>query len=126
MGCIAVRVKVDDVDSYFVHSDRRAALGAENKSAPTLMRSERESRWKSLMRASAQSLSRLAETTHTHATTHGCDLGASHELERNDTTTVVNGGSYESCACGVTIWRRVLLMAAKRPEDLLSAPFRTS
>jgi len=39
-----VRVKVDEVDSGPSHSDRRAALWRENKSAPTLTRSERESR----------------------------------------------------------------------------------
>src|SRR4029079_12083815 len=99
MGCMYRPVRGRQIDSRLSHSDRRAARVSENKSAPTLMRSERESRWKkSLLHASARSLSQLAETTHTHATTHGCDSGAGHGLERNDKWPTVNGRSYEICA----------------------------
>src|SRR5881227_1437950 len=103
MGCMYRPVRVDE-RLFLSHSDRRAARVSENKSAPTLMRSERESRWRKILsHASAQSLSQLAETTaHTHATTLGCGSGAGHELERNDKLRPSMAGSYESCAYAVT------------------------
>src|SRR4029079_18922277 len=129
MGCMYRPVRGRQIDSRLSHSDRRAARVSENKSAPTLMRSERESRWiKSLMHASARSLSQLAETTHTHATTHGCDSGAGHELERNDKWPTVNGRSYESCACRVTIvtHTRCHLDGGEAAGGPALPPFRTN
>src|SRR5437868_11020573 len=98
MGCMMVRVKVDVVDSRVVHSDR-CALVKQKRSDPDEVGARVAEN--SVLDASAQSLSRLAET-HTRATTHA-GMRRRHDSERNEKRNGVNGRRYENCAWRVTI-----------------------